>query len=345
MLACVPKGLQVWLNETTKARIVLDASGADILLASVNRKNAVTARETIPGARFGREQIDRFRQMEMPGAPVELHLPPGDFYLRELDLPEAARSRIAHVLALDLERRTPFRNTEVWQAHAEKAMVGGKLRVRQIILRHFILNERLATLGLSQKDIAAVRMPSGESGAADYPAILLVAKPVRAGYRANIWLACLMAMALVLGGAILAVRAVRLENALEQVNQQSRKLAGDAKSARKQMAELDALHANISGLREKKVNGFSAVGIIDEITRIVPNSSWLSEIRIDDKTVTISGFSAQATDLIALLDQSALFSQASLVGPVTLDPVEAKERFVISMQLKSQEKAKINADN
>jgi general secretion pathway protein L len=44
--------------------------------------------------------------------------------------------------------------------------------------------------------------------------------------------------------------------------------------------------------------------------------------------------SAAAASLVGLLDRSALFTEASLVGPIAADPAEGRERFIIQAKLK-----------
>jgi len=66
---------------------------------------------------------------------------------------------------------------------------------------------------------------------------------------------------------------------------------------------------------------------------VLPSHTWLSELRLsetpDGRHVVMIGFSAAAASLVGLIDQSALFGEAGLAGPVTLDQAEGKERFVI----------------
>jgi hypothetical protein len=42
-----------------------------------------------------------------------------------------------------------------------------------------------------------------------------------------------------------------------------------------------------------------------------------------------TGFSAAAASLVPLIDQSVIFSEASLAGPISVDQAENRERFVI----------------
>jgi hypothetical protein len=39
---------------------------------------------------------------------------------------------------------------------------------------------------------------------------------------------------------------------------------------------------------------------------------------------------------VALVDQSSLLADASLTAPITLDPIEGRERFVLKARIKAQ---------
>jgi general secretion pathway protein L len=69
------------------------------------------------------------------------------------------------------------------------------------------------------------------------------------------------------------------------------------------------------------------------VSRILPPHTWLSELRLsetpDGRQVVMTGFSEAAASLVGLIDRSPLFKEAALVGPVTVDQAERKERFII----------------
>jgi hypothetical protein len=48
----------------------------------------------------------------------------------------------------------------------------------------------------------------------------------------------------------------------------------------------------------------------------------------------MAGFSAAAASLVGLLDGSPLFAEAALVGPITVDATEGRERFIIQAKVK-----------
>lgn len=87
-------------------------------------------------------------------------------------------------------------------------------------------------------------------------------------------------------------------------------------------------------------------GLIDlwnETTRILPPHTWVTEFRLSEakdkqeQQVSIAGFSAAAPSLVGVVDGSALFADAVLTAPVSLDPVEGRERFALQAKVKKIE--------
>jgi general secretion pathway protein L len=78
----------------------------------------------------------------------------------------------------------------------------------------------------------------------------------------------------------------------------------------------------------------SVLEVWDELSRILPDHTFLTESRMADGRVTLSGFSADAARLVRIIDQSPLFSGAALTAAITPDATERKDRFSISFKVK-----------
>jgi general secretion pathway protein L len=75
--------------------------------------------------------------------------------------------------------------------------------------------------------------------------------------------------------------------------------------------------------------------IWDELSRVLPDHTFLTEARIADGRVTLSGFSADAAHLVRIIDQSPLFSGATLDAAITPDATEHRDRFSISFKVRA----------
>jgi general secretion pathway protein L len=70
--------------------------------------------------------------------------------------------------------------------------------------------------------------------------------------------------------------------------------------------------------------------VLHELTRLLPDHSWLARLELDGSRVRLRGESLNAAELVAALEGSALFADASLEGSVTRDPGTDRERFALS---------------
>ena len=78
----------------------------------------------------------------------------------------------------------------------------------------------------------------------------------------------------------------------------------------------------------------SVLQVWEELSRILPDHTFLTESRLADGKVTLSGFSADAARLVQIIDQSPLFSGTALTAAITPDATEGKDRFSISLKVR-----------
>ena len=77
--------------------------------------------------------------------------------------------------------------------------------------------------------------------------------------------------------------------------------------------------------------------MLDEVSRRLPDETWLVQLSRRGDELIMSGFSSKATALISLLEDSALFSDVQFGAPVTLDRDVNLERFNITAVLRTGE--------
>jgi general secretion pathway protein L len=77
-----------------------------------------------------------------------------------------------------------------------------------------------------------------------------------------------------------------------------------------------------------------AVEVLELLSRVLPDSVWLTDLRIAGDTLDITGLAKSGAALPSLFVGSALFSDAALTAPLTLDPREDRERFSLRVRIK-----------
>jgi general secretion pathway protein L len=261
------------------------------------------------------------REQVMVGAAIGRDL----FFLRDLHVPKAALGALPKILDQELVRRTPFELSDIWQGATPG--IGGSadiVALCQWIIRKDRAEAALTELGLAASDIDFLAARDGNHEVV--PVVWFGASNVGDDPPwARRTVKCLAAAAL--GTVIFGLVAFEwcqsnLANSMQASLLELRGGAqGDFRSL-DQSARLFALKANIAVL-----------DIWDELSRVLPKHTFLTETRIADHAVTLSGFSADAARLVRIIDQSPLFSGAILTAPIRPDNTERKDRFSISFKV------------
>ncbi|TGR84231.1 fimbrial assembly protein [Mesorhizobium sp. M2D.F.Ca.ET.223.01.1.1] len=106
--------------------------------------------------------------------------------------------------------------------------------------------------------------------------------------------------------------------------------------ARKARASLQKRQADLEQtekLRAEKKNAVPVVRILAELTRLLPDSAWVSDLSSKGDQLTITGFASSAADLIQPIDASPLFSAPEFSSPATRVPGQTGERFTITAKV------------
>jgi general secretion pathway protein L len=84
--------------------------------------------------------------------------------------------------------------------------------------------------------------------------------------------------------------------------------------------------------------------LMDDLTKRIPDSTWLEKITISDGGVVLIGQSQQASALVGLLQGSPLILRPTLTGSVQTDPRTGKERFTLTAVVAGSAKEKEGSD-
>lgn len=273
-----------------------------------------------------------------PGTPVVLRFGAEDCFARTLQLPAAAERDFARILDLDLERTTPFRRDDVLTAHyvdASAPAASGKRCVRHIVVKRRSiepLTERLRDFGLTATSADCWN----ETRSGGLPVELLSgasARDVRSRWRTK-RLPGLAALTALLMVSALAIHVIRHESALQSLEAEAAIAMAEAQKVRQALDTAQAVYAQIATVERLSRERVSAARIIDELTAVLPDTAWVYDLRIDSGMVEFTGFARSAAALIPVLEQSKLFTAATLTAPVVLDGGEDKERFSIRVRLR-----------
>lgn len=258
---------------------------------------------------------------------VQALIPANVFFLRELKIPKSALQALPNILEQELLRRTPFHPNDVWHAgQASGDAQGDVATISHWIVRRDRAAQALAKLGLSVDHVDCLSADRAFDQAAPPALISFAAKSDQdpdwaiRGVRSLALAAGIMTLLAVgLFEWSQACVAASIEAALDD----ARETAQTSRDTINPAARLFALKGEVGVLEA-----------LDELSRILPDYTFLTDLRIADGKVTMSGFSADAARLVRVIDESRMFSGAALTSAITPDAAERKERFAISAKLR-----------
>jgi general secretion pathway protein L len=314
---------------TPRRRILLEQTDAGDFVARVvsNRKGVAMPQSTFrPGQAAALTEEWR---TALRGSQLEIHMRANQVLFRTVDFPKQAADFLVGMVRAQIDRLTPWT--------ADDAAFGMTAQVP-------VANERIAiTLAATSRrtvqpllDLAAdlgaasvevlVEPPDTETAlqpimifeqkltspmrlATDVPRLLrLTLLGVGAGA------AAMLAVSTFLGGAY--------DDQQQDLQQRI--------SQRRAALRIDQPGGSATSLLAKrKQTSPSSVMVLEAISRALPNTTYVTELRIDADKMQIVGLTRNAPSLIRLLEQSPQFSRAIFFAPTTRDQNDPGERFHI----------------
>ena len=267
---------------------------------------------------------------------ARLALAPGEALVRRVTMPAATEENLSAVLGFEMDRVTPFRAEEVYYDHQVVGRDGaaGTISVLIAVARREVVEARLAqarALGLSVQGVAVAEdsaraldvLPRTERGEREKPAERL-AKQILVG------------VAVLLLFAALLVPALRKRSDVVALKPSLDRAHGEAQATDALVKELERLTADYNFLLTRKHTTYPALAYIEELTRLLPDNTWLQQLEVKTagkgREILISGETISSSKLIEILEQSRLLQNAAPRGTVTRGTQPGTERFVIAAE-------------
>jgi general secretion pathway protein L len=270
---------------------------------------------------------------ELRGSRVELVLRADRFLSRVIELPKRATEFIEGIVRAQIDRLTPW-NADVaafgWALPHELSNDRVQLTVvatARALLAPYV--RALTDLGAGAVVISTV-LPGSSAGVS----VKLLEHNARGDLGIDRVRRLMSATFLVLGlAACIAVGAGQfVSDALDAQQQElQRQIAG----RRAAMRRIDVTGAPPAQrmLERRKRETPASVMVIEALSQILPDHTYVTELRIEGDKLQVIGVTQDAPSLIRLIEQSPHFTRATFFAPTTRSSGDPGERFHIEARI------------
>lgn len=240
-------------------------------------------------------------------------------------VPQKASAQAFDIICDEVRRKTPVKLEELFIGYHVELLPAGKAELRYLVAPRTLLDRLMTQLHLTDADLSHLETvpAAGERPAA------VAYRPSGRGAdlfrNTGMALAAVAVVSLCLAAAIVysrqAARIAEMTAIADRLAGQSRQSGDRAKSLMDSMDDARRLAV------ARQAPG--TVAIWSEVTRALPDSTYLTELVVDESSVKLSGFSDSVADVMAALEASSLFSHPTLSGPMTRQPESRKQSFTL----------------
>ncbi|MGC2415790.1 MAG: PilN domain-containing protein [Stellaceae bacterium] len=330
-----------WLGQLADllpARLRRSAATSDALVIApigpLDHAGAITValRRNGEVAQLGEFALHAAELSDLPRSsnwPAVLRLTRTDVLEKTLILPLAAQADLNQVLAFEMGLETPFEPEDLYWNHRVETVdrQHGRLVVRLMLLPKATLGPLLSTL--AQVGILP-RWVEVSEGREVWPVLPLDGEGARPQHRSRrlFWPAAVCCGLLAFG--VIATPFVRQAAELAALDRQVAAGRSAAAQAQRLRDEIDQLSGSAELVKRELGKAGRPLEVLASVTRVLPDDTYLTEIGLRQRKLTLSGRSAGAARLIGALAADG-FRNPTFAAPVTrLEALHAEVFSIIA---------------
>jgi len=266
-------------------------------------------------------------------------LEPGEALVRRVTMPAATEENLRQVLAFEMDRLTPFRAEDVYFDYRvlSRDAAAGLLAVQLAVARREVVDarvEKLRALGASVQGVT-VREDLADGGAY----LDLLPSDQRGegeSSRERLIQWALIGIVVLLACVALVLPIWHKRAAVISTFPLVSKARQDAEATDAIARDLEKQVADYNFLLTKKHANHPALAYIEDVTRLMPDNTWLQQLDIKPvgkaREIQLSGETTSSSKLIELLEQSRVLQNAATRGTETRGSQPNTVRFMIAAE-------------
>jgi general secretion pathway protein L len=268
------------------------------------------------------------------GSRAELVLRPARFLFRPLELPKRATEYLEGIVRSQIDRLTPWTASEAVYSWTPPVDATGD-RIHLTIAataRSMVAPYLQAIAGLGAASIVVATTAPGAEPDAVPMRVLEHRTPsaIDVG-RIRTMLVAVFLLTGLLAAVSIGVASVVGDNLATEQQDLQRKISARRAAMR---GGQDAIGASALQLLERRKHTKpSSVVVLEALSRLLPDHTYVTELRVDGEKLQVVGLTRDAPSLIELIEQSPHFARATFFAATTRSPGDAGERFHIEARI------------
>ena len=270
----------------------------------------------------------------LKGSRTEIVLQPSRFMFRQIELPRRASEFLDGVIRAQIDRLTPWSPDDAafgWTRPVEIA--NDRIAVTVAATARTAVSpfvQAATRLGADSVVVSTVPEAAEPGGAAIKVLEQRARGPLEIGRVHRVLVAVLLAAGL---AAVISIGAavVVADDLAARQRELSRRIAERGAALR---AGLDtAGNTALAKLERRKHENPSAVIALEALSQVLPDHTYVTELRIEGRKLQIIGITRDAPALIGLIEQTSHFTRATFFAPTTRSLSDPGERFHIEARI------------
>jgi len=281
---------------------------------------------------------------------VQYLIPNETALVRKIGLPQGAKENLDEVIGFELDKYVPFNANQVQLAYKidKENSNDEKLLLDLAVIPKQNIQEILKLC--DEKSVILDAIDVSQSEEDDVPSgmgVNLLPQDKRKAFdyfnlKLNVGLAVVV-MSLIY--FVMYTSISNKEGKIERLTEINVELQKQARTAKLLRKELKSVIVSSKFLKNQK-DSLASMGIlIADLTSRLPNSTYITRLKVNAERLEIAGQSDNANSLIPELDKSENWYAPQIVGGVVPDPRTQKEKFTIKADLQEPKEEDEDVNN
>lgn len=282
-------------------------------------------------------QIDHAKSAQLAaalsGSSVKLMLLPDRFIFRPLELPSRAIEFMQGIVRAQINRLTPWNAPETafgWSKPAEIDANGMVITIAATPLA-LVTPYVEAIVALGAKSIAVfTNLPDADSETIPIKVWEENARDMKVTGRIRQALVAVLAVAGIAAGVALGANAVLRTSLVAQQDELAHQIAEIRTAAGVAGSNALSSHTTARRMLERRKHELTpTVLVLDTLSKILPDHTHVTELRIEGNKLQLTGITRDAPSLIGLIEGSGRFTHATFFAATTRSPSDQGDLFHI----------------